>query len=418
MQFAAQARLVCRLFFSQWYLEQIRRATALDRLHLGVANGEQGSQGVGRAVIRVRERHTGTSCTQARPGTSAWGTEALHRQDVAYCGEIGCVIAPQKHPPQCHASRLLAGCRALRGVTSPDAVASPSETLQPKQLVDLEFSVVLLQAQQKVKPLLAHGAFPHENPPCAARPSLVVLDRDGFGFRLLRTRILLMYLVTLQLPVSIRPTSLDEGTCVGAMTFKSRPMPLLNLHDVGAGHMCEEPQRCHGFSVAQHVNAKVQEALAPIFQLAWRVQRLDRSCAMVGSETILEKRKENSSCGTCLQQRVHRAASSSEQTECEGTVTNDQNVRRQMKLHCHGSIINRPMADKNLSSNSPEAATSMRYFHRSLIPHNLLCNAVQKEPSERLEDLPGDDHSPKRALGEELGVQRGPVLIRRRARVA
>ena len=44
---------------------------------------------------------------------------------------------------------------------------------------------------------------------------------------------------------------------------------------------------------------------------------------------------------------------------------------------------------------------------------------------ERLENFPDDDHSPERTLGEvsccnslELGVQRGPVLIRRRARVA
>ena len=27
--------------------------------------------------------------------------EALHREEVPYCGEIGCVIALQEHSPQC-----------------------------------------------------------------------------------------------------------------------------------------------------------------------------------------------------------------------------------------------------------------------------------------------------------------------------
>ena len=115
--------------------------------------------------------------------------EALHRQDVAYCGEMGCVIALQEHTPQCQilplsrsgaqdVLRLLAEWRALLRGYCTSRSGKSSETLQPEQLVDLEFSVVLPQAP-KVLPLP--------------------------GFRLLLSRILLMCLTTLQLVVSKGP---------------------------------------------------------------------------------------------------------------------------------------------------------------------------------------------------------------------
>ena len=115
--------------------------------------------------------------------------EALHRQDVAYCGEMGCVIALQEHTPQCQilplsrsgaqdVLRLLAEWRALLRGYCTSRSGKSSETLQPEQLVDLEFSVVLPQAP-KVLPLP--------------------------GFRLLLSRILLMCLAALQLVVSKGP---------------------------------------------------------------------------------------------------------------------------------------------------------------------------------------------------------------------
>ena len=171
----------------------------------------------------------------------------MHRQDVAYCGEIGCVIALQQHPPQCHilpssrsgaqdVPRSLAECRALLRGYFTNSRGKSYETLQPKQLVNLEFAVVLLQAPS-VRPLRAHGALPQQRPPCRQTFFLSLTETTlVFG---ISARALLMYLAAFLLVVSIAP----ECDVHDLQAPPQLCMPLLNLHEDRVGNMCDEPQR-------------------------------------------------------------------------------------------------------------------------------------------------------------------------------
>ena len=73
-----------------------------------------------------------------------------------------------------HAARSTASshCKSIRRIAKP-----------PKQLMDLEFSIVLPEAP-KVRSLLAHGALLYERPPCAAKPIFLSLTETvlAFGF--------------------------------------------------------------------------------------------------------------------------------------------------------------------------------------------------------------------------------------------
>ena len=77
---------------------------------------------------------------------------------------------------------------------------------------------------------------------CRQTLSFFFLDMDGFGFRLLRSRILLMFLAAFQLAVSIRPECYVRCNTAGRRHVRwghylRRCMPLLKLHDVRVGHM-------------------------------------------------------------------------------------------------------------------------------------------------------------------------------------
>ena len=92
-----------------------------------------------------------------------------------------------------------------------------------------------------------HAMAEHERPPCAARPSPFVLDRDGFGFRLLRSRILLMCLATLQLAVSIGP----EGDVRSRhFDWYSNPEAALGTRTATEGRLARRCATLEGFGTA------------------------------------------------------------------------------------------------------------------------------------------------------------------------
>ena len=157
-------------------------------------------------------------------------------------------MALQKHPPQCRilpwsrsgaqaVPRSLAECRALLRVTLPAAASSPPRGCNrrnPRKLSSRYF-YTRLRKSGLFWPTVRSLTNARHVPP---DPLLLILDRDGFGLRLLRSRTLLMYLAALQLAVSIGPEG-DVRCHIAGRKHMGRALCLQ-----APPHRCTSSARC------------------------------------------------------------------------------------------------------------------------------------------------------------------------------